>query len=179
MSDTTLPLTLALNQVQSKIKQKDLLHESVPRPYRTFRPAICSVHRVIEERRRSSGDVLRRSIRLETDRMALAAHGLRELMEKLPRFHDLPKETKPTAMTAMVRVLTASWGNAVGKSNCHSNGIWSGEIDRALERFLKKAQEFFGWIEKERPTRKQAAARILRNLIHYQGRSPLRLKNFE
>ena len=113
------------------------------------------------------------------DRMALAAHGLRELMEKLPRFHDLPKETKPTAMTAMVRVLTASWGNAVGKSNCHSNGIWSGEIDRALERFLKKAQEFFVWIEKERPTRKQAAARILRNLIHYQGRSPLRLKNFE
>lgn len=43
-------------------------------------------------------------------------------------------------------------------------GIKSGDIDIALENFLKKVHEFFAWIKIDRPTRKQSAANVLRKL---------------
>jgi hypothetical protein len=98
------------------------------------------------------------------DRFALAAHGLRELMEKLPRYLDVPKETKSIGMTAKVRTLYRSWRSTIKKSMCHNNGTWSGKIDKGLQSFLKETQQFFAWVETERPSRKQSAAKILQIL---------------
>jgi hypothetical protein len=98
------------------------------------------------------------------DLLALAAHGLRELMEKLPRYFDLPVGTKPPSLKVKVLELTRSWGNAVKNSKCGENPSWSGVIDSPLRKFLKKTQEFFTWFEAEHPTRKQQTAKVLRGL---------------
>lgn len=98
------------------------------------------------------------------DRFALAAHGLRELMEKLPRYLDIPKEANSVGMTAKVRDLYKCWCSARKRSSCHHDGKWSGRIDKGLQTFLKKTQEFFAWLEVDRPSRKQSVAKILRVL---------------
>ena len=69
------------------------------------------------------------------DRLALAAHGLRELMEKLPRYLDLPTEQQPKTIEKMW-TLHKKWDRTVKKSKCHDNGKWNGQIDRVLEGAL-------------------------------------------
>ena len=98
------------------------------------------------------------------DRLALAAHGLRELMEKIPRYLDLPQEKSSSNMLGEVRGLHDSWRDTVTKTNCLKDGRWSGAVDKFLERFLKRSQEFFQWVEDNRPKRKQYAAAVLRTL---------------
>jgi len=98
------------------------------------------------------------------DLLALTAHGLRELMEKLPRYLDLPVAAKPPSLKEKVRNLLQSWGNAAKHSPCLLNPAWSGTIDGSLQKFLKRAQEFFAWFEGEHPTRRQQTAKVLRSL---------------
>jgi hypothetical protein len=98
------------------------------------------------------------------DLLALAAHGLRELMEKLPRYLDLPVAAKPPSLKEKVRSLLQSWGSAARHSQCLLDPAWSGAIDGPLRKFLKRTQEFFSWFESEHPTRKQQTAKVLRSL---------------
>src|SRR5262249_46050749 len=98
------------------------------------------------------------------DLLALAAHGLRELMEKLPRYRDLPVTAKPPSLKEKVRNLLQSWSNTAKHSQCLLDPAWSGTIDGPLLKFLKRAQEFFSWFESEHPTRKQQTAKVLRSL---------------
>jgi hypothetical protein len=97
------------------------------------------------------------------DRLALAAHGFREIMEKLPRYLDLPS-TNPSSLTEQVRTLNQGWEKVLKQSECHDNGMWTGNIDESLQKFLKIVHEFFDWLKLDRPTRKQQAARVLREL---------------
>jgi hypothetical protein len=97
------------------------------------------------------------------DRLALAAHGLRELMEKLPRYLNLPTETQPK-LTEKLRSLNQSWDRTVAKSKCHENGKWNGEIDKVLQEVLAEIEGFFGWVNEQVPKRKESTARILRTL---------------
>jgi len=96
------------------------------------------------------------------DRIPLAAHGLRELMEKLPRYQDVPKEAKRVTLKDKVQSLRQNWHRVVKNSGCHKEGAWSGHIDKFLKTFLDKTHEFFAWLEQQQPTRKQSAAKILR-----------------
>ena len=98
------------------------------------------------------------------DSLALAAHGLRELMEKLPRYLDLPVATRPPSLKEKVRSLSKSWSNAERSSERRGNPAWSGAIDGPLQKFLKKTEEFFAWFKLEHPTRRQQTAKILRSL---------------
>ena len=98
------------------------------------------------------------------DSLALAAHGLRELIEKLPRYLDAPVNTNSPSLKGKVQELAQSWNNALGRSRCHSDLNWSGDIDRPLLGFLRKAHEFFEWFKAERPTRRQQTANALREL---------------
>jgi hypothetical protein len=97
------------------------------------------------------------------DRLALAAHGLRELMEKLPRYLNVPAQTQP-GMQERLRSLNRRWIATVRKSKCHENGKWNGEIDQILQDVLIEIGAFFGWINEHIPTRKEATARVLRTL---------------
>lgn len=73
------------------------------------------------------------------DRLALAAHAVRELMEKLPgdttfdRARSLPEK---------VRDLETAWTGA-HEENVRGSGVWDGEISEALSTFLVAMQTFF------------------------------------
>jgi hypothetical protein len=97
------------------------------------------------------------------DRLALAAHGLRELMEKLPRYLNLPTETQPR-LAEKLRTLNQNWDRTVRKSKCHENGKWNGEIDKILQDILLEIGAFFAWVNEQVPKRKESTARILRTL---------------
>jgi hypothetical protein len=98
------------------------------------------------------------------DSLALAAHGLRELMEKIPRYRDLPLKAHSENLGSKVREIEEVWNTAVAKSGCHRDGYWSGEIDKRLRRMLKKLGEFFAWHETHRPRRNHETAGIIRDL---------------
>jgi hypothetical protein len=98
------------------------------------------------------------------DRLALAAHGLRELMEKIPRYLDLPREEPSSNMTVQVRALQETWRDTVEKTICLSDRCWNGPIDTFLERFLQRVRDFFLWVDSARPPRRQAVTAALRKL---------------
>lgn len=98
------------------------------------------------------------------DRLAQAAHGLRELMEKLPNYLDLPVEKKGPTLKEKVRILAQRRDKALKNSSSHDGSAWRGEIDGRLQKFLKDADEFFAWFEAEHPTRRQRTIKMLRGL---------------
>jgi hypothetical protein len=97
------------------------------------------------------------------DGSALAAHSFRELMEKLPKYLDVPTKARGEKLGAKVNELDDSWGRAQ-TSACHKNGAWGGEIDTHLSGFLSRLQAFFSWLHEHKPRRKAEAAHTLRQL---------------
>lgn len=103
------------------------------------------------------------------DRLALTAHGFRELVEKLPRYLDAPVKDPPS-MKVKVQLVHESWKRVVKNSACYEGTVWtreidwSGNIDGHLQRLLKQMGEFFQWFENERPSRKQQTSIILNKL---------------
>jgi len=99
------------------------------------------------------------------DRLAQAAHSLRELMEKLPRHINVPLDRKGSNMTEKVRRLQATWTNLSEEAKRNGTSLKAGsEIGENLESFLDCMKEFFDWVELERPSRKKRAAKVLRGL---------------
>ncbi len=98
------------------------------------------------------------------DRLAQAAHGLRELMEKLPKYLDLPIEKKPPSLKEKVRRLAQRRDKALDNSSSRDGSVWRGEIDDHLQKFLKESDEFFDWFEVEHLTRRGRTVKMLRRL---------------
>jgi hypothetical protein len=98
------------------------------------------------------------------DRFAQAAHSLRELMEKLPRDLDTPEETGIPTLTDKVRQLQRGWAGVMNHASWPGNPPWQGEINDPMKAFLRKTEEFFDWLETDRQTRNQQAARVLRGM---------------
>ncbi len=98
------------------------------------------------------------------DRIAQAAHSLRELLEKLPRILDMPVQAKPPSMMDKIRPLEKIWSKAKTESPCLKTGGASTAIDSPLRKFLDEAEVFFSWLSSDRPTRKQQAAKVVRGL---------------
>lgn len=95
------------------------------------------------------------------DREALAAHAMRELMEKLPQFIDVPtaeKPKKPASLNVKVRELSDHWA---GVSAEIINGT---VITPKLRRFHIKVKNFFDWFEQSFPKRREQTAAALRGL---------------
>ena len=107
---------------------------------------------------------------INPDRLALTAHDLRELMEKLPRHLDIPVATQPVTVKKQpslidkVKALVQGWKKAKRNSNCFGNPLWSGKIDGPLQRYLVRLEEFSLWVETNRPTRKQQTGKVIRRL---------------
>ena len=91
------------------------------------------------------------------DRFALTAHGIRELMEKLPVYLDLPVKQNPPSLGMKVREFAECWDRLKYVSSRESN---SDDVDR----FLRKSDEFFEWFESDRPSRRQSVQTMLRGL---------------
>ncbi|MGI0060499.1 MAG: hypothetical protein ACREBJ_12110 [Nitrosotalea sp.] len=86
------------------------------------------------------------------DRLALAAHNLRELMEKLPEHMDA--KTKSESLRVKVQNLCAVW-------NKHVKKIKSGEKKIVLT-FLQRFEEFLVWFEDSVPKRKEGVSKALK-----------------
>lgn len=89
------------------------------------------------------------------DRIHLAAHGIRELMEKLPEYLDVPSEAQREALKPMVREVEDSWSAVRARSACFSSGKWDGAIDGPLRKLLVQLDAFFSWFVDHHPRRKQ------------------------
>jgi hypothetical protein len=98
------------------------------------------------------------------DRLSLAAHGLRELLEKLPRFLDIPLESKPLSMKEKIRPLQQTWVQAQKHSDCLKTSSASDAIDNPLRSYLDMSDSFFSWFDGVHLTRKQQAAKVVRGL---------------
>jgi hypothetical protein len=98
------------------------------------------------------------------DRFALAAHGLRELMEKLPKYVDVPIVNKGPGLKEKVRALAQRRELAILHSVNRDGPSWRGEIDDHLREFLSDSDGFFEQFAAEDVTRRGRAATILRGL---------------
>lgn len=99
---------------------------------------------------------------LNPDRLAQAAHSIRELLEKSPKYFDVPAVKGGSSLKAEAKNLAVTWDNTVKNSKCHDDGTWSGEVDGSLRKFLVKARGFFAWLNDERPPRVEQACGFLR-----------------
>jgi hypothetical protein len=96
--------------------------------------------------------------------LVLAAHNLREMMEKLPKYLDLPVSAKPLSLKEKVQDLIRRRDKAINNSSCHTEDGWQGEIDKPLRQFLREMDEFSGWFKESQPTRRQRIAKVIRGL---------------
>lgn len=90
------------------------------------------------------------------DRFALAAHNLRELMEKLPDYVDVEQQKPNGNLNEKVKALGDDWKRAAQNSNCKSENGWNGTIDASLKKFLSCVGKFFDWVAESLPKRMDA-----------------------
>lgn len=100
------------------------------------------------------------------DRLALAAHGIRELAEKLPRYLDVPTEIQrarlqPAALRPMVTDLLAEWRKVCQVSSCATTDGWQGVIDKHLKGFLQRLEKFAIRFDQEIPNVLEQTARLM------------------
>ena len=106
------------------------------------------------------------------DRIALAAHDIRELLEKFPRLANVPMVAHKESLTPKVRELEDIWRNESSRTECFDNPGWSGTIDGPLVKILKKLEEFFQWFEEHQPRRKVEITETFRGLDNYSYELP-------
>lgn len=98
------------------------------------------------------------------DHLSLAAHGIRELMEKLPLILDVPMKAHSESLKSEVNNLKDTWLNTLDRSKNYNNQKWEGEIDGYLIKLLKKLHSFFEWFDDHYPRRKAEVGKILREI---------------
>ena len=101
------------------------------------------------------------------DREALAAHAIRELMEKLPQFVDVPTREKikrPASLGVKVRELGDAWVTV------STEAMSATTVTAKLQKFHIKIKEFFDWYEQTFIKRREQTAAALRG-IDATGRS--------
>lgn len=90
------------------------------------------------------------------DRLALAAHGIREIIEKMPKHFDVPIGSQ------------IDWGRVDDLKR-----LWKAEDQLQIvennaplsPKFVKKLREFFDWWEEIRPDRRKEARELFRKMI--------------
>ena len=98
------------------------------------------------------------------DHLAHAAHGVRELMEKLPSFVNVPIKAQSESLKSKIIELETIWLSTLEKSQSYNNQIWEGDIDPRLHKLLNKVHLFFEWFTNHYPRRKAEVAKTLRGL---------------
>jgi uncharacterized protein YaaR (DUF327 family) len=98
------------------------------------------------------------------DRFALAAHDLRELMEKLPIYIDVETKAHNEKLGDKVQLLKNQWLDTCKETTCVLDGAWSGKIDKSLASMLRVFESFFKWHDENLPKRNQEITTALRKL---------------
>lgn len=95
------------------------------------------------------------------DRLSLAAHGIRELLEKLPKIVGITPQ-KPD-LVDRCKKLANKWERDALQSECLIEGTFNGKIDRKMQLFLVQAAIFFKWFS-GRPSRRDERTKMMRAL---------------
>jgi hypothetical protein len=98
------------------------------------------------------------------ERYALAAHDMRELMEKLPNYIDIEIKAHNEKLGDKIQPLKEQWRSTCDKTICFNGETWSGKIDGPLASQLKKFALFFKWHDENFPRRKEEVITVLRKL---------------
>ena len=111
------------------------------------------------------------------DRVTQAANSLRNLMVAAPRFMDLsaPLNERP-ALGDIVGAYSKKWRSCQKNSNNHSKGIWEGEIDTQLRKFLQHTEEFVSFYDQTHVTLMEKATIVVRHLEPLSEPLPDRLQ---
>jgi len=110
------------------------------------------------------------------ERFSQAAHTLRELINRLPASLGLGGDALAERLGDRLQRPEQAWENAVRRSDCYSDGGWSGQIDQPLSRALKSIHEFFVWKKQHRPRRREELTETVRRLDASGRRLPPRLE---
>lgn len=104
------------------------------------------------------GAVLARRQSENSERLVLAAHDFRELMEKLPRYLDVPVAAG-SGLTVKVREVVAVWDEAEAQKN-------TADHPTLRDRFLQAFADFAQWFAARDTGRRERAGELLSRLDH-------------
>ena len=129
-------------------------------------PTQQRLYEALIERRADLGEWYRAAIAVindpgVADRLSLAAHALREVMEKLPG--DDIQPDRAASLPEKVRALQTPWTTA-REEDQRVGGAWNGEITEALRTFLTAMQAFFDGQAELANTRQAAAQQFIGGL---------------
>jgi hypothetical protein len=129
-------------------------------------PTQRRLHEALIEQREDLGGWYLAAIAVINDRelpdgLSLAAHALREVMEKLPG--DEIQPDRAASLPEKVRNLETPW-TKLREENQRLGGAWNGEITDALREFLTAMQAFFDGQEAMVKRRRQAAQQFMGGL---------------
>jgi len=103
------------------------------------------------------------------DRLSLAAHAMRELMERLPLAFDVPIDEKGKVFER-VREVEATWEQAQTKSSCRTSDGWGGQIDGPLGKLLASVEKLVDERKRSWPSRSEVAVDLMNQLEPALGR---------
>ncbi len=110
------------------------------------------------------------------DHLALAAHGIRELMEKIPAFVDVQIKAQTESLKVKVFELENSWVATLRNTKCYKSQKWSDQIDMPLSKLLERLYAFFEWFDEHHPRRKAEIIATLRGLDNSGRKLPEHLE---
>lgn len=143
--------------------------------------------RALDERNASLGVMYRGSLAVlndatNPDRLALGAHDMRELMEKLPEFLDVSTKAQTESLREKVGSARKAYLGMRGRTACYAPADkWDGAIDGHLRRFLLLIEGFFIWFDAHCPRRRDEI-RVALTRLDASGRdlpAPLALLNVD
>lgn len=138
--------------------QSDALLKLTPTQQRLYEALI--------ERRADLGEWYRAAIAVINhdnllDRLSLAAHALREVMEKLPS--DGISIDRGAELPTKVRNLQPLWAKAREEQK-HNGGAWNGGISAPLQEFLAAIESFFDGQAQLVNSRRESAQHFMNSL---------------
>jgi len=108
------------------------------------------------------------------DRLALAAHDFRELMEKFPLYVNIG--IRPSvSMGSKVNELKTLWTRLIN-SHRWQDKLWEGLIDVNIAELLRFLDSFFEWHEKEVPSKTDKVIQVFRELDPTKRKIPYSLE---
>lgn len=104
------------------------------------------------------------------ERFVQAAHSVRELMEKFPRFAHVEQRAHGETLTQEVIRVRTLWQSATDTSPCRGKDGWSGAIDGSLSKLLEGLDRLIEWFDRHKPRRDEEAQRFLQ-MVEASGRA--------
>ena len=101
------------------------------------------------------GAVMAREAVSNPEHLSQACHSLRELIDNLPKYFDIPVEPSGK-LGAQVNLLQTHWKREARVKN--------GSTEPVSNKFAKMLSAFFQWNDDNFPTRRELARSIIRNL---------------